>query len=339
MRSNRVRTLVVATFAVLVGLISTRSWAAEPLASWNDTDAKRAIIAFVERVTTEGSPDFVSQAERIAVFDNDGTLWAEQPMYFQLLFALDRVKTLAPRHPEWKTAEPFASVLRGDLKAVAAAGEKGVMELVAATHAGMTDDEFEKIVIDWMATARHPTTSKPYTKMVYQPMLDLLDYLRASGFKTYIVSGGGIQFMRPWTWQVYGIPPEQVVGSSIKTQFELRDGKPVILRVPEIDFIDDKSGKPVGIVSHIGRRPIFAAGNSDGDLQMLQYTTIPRGLDDKTPRFGMIVHHTDAAREWAYDRDSHVGRLDQALDEAPQRGWLVVDMKQDWRLIYPPAQR
>lgn len=339
MRKSRVRALVIAAFAAFLGLFPAHSQAADPLPSWNDTGSKRAIVAFVEKVTTEGSPDFVPQPERIATFDNDGTLWAERPMYFQLLFALDRVETLAPRHPEWKTAEPFASVLRGDLKAFAAAGEKGLMELVAATHAGMTDDEFERIVTDWMATARHPTTSKPYTEMVYQPMLELLDYLRANGFKTFIVSGGGIQFMRPWTWQVYGIPPEQVVGSSIQTQFELRDGKPVILRLAEIEFIDDKSGKPVGIVSHIGRRPIFAAGNSDGDLQMLQYTTIPRGPDDKTPRFGMIVHHTDAAREWAYDRDSHVGRLDKALDEAPQRGWLVVNMKEDWRLIYPPAQR
>ncbi len=321
--------------AVMACLGAAHASAADPLPSWNDTDTKKAIITFVEKVTMEGSADFVPCSERIATFDNDGTLWAERPMYFQLLFALDRVKTLAPQHAEWKTADPFASVLKGDLKAVAAAGEKGVMELVAATHAGMTTDEFEKIVADWIAAARHPTTGKPYTEMVFQPMLELLAYLRAKGFKTFIVSGGGIEFMRPWTENVYGIPPEQVVGSSIKTQFELRDGKPVILRLPEIDFIDDKVGKPVGIMSHIGRRPIFAAGNSDGDLQMLQYTTIASSPEDKTPRFGMIIHHTDAAREWAYDRDSNIGRLDKALDESPGRGWHVVNMKDDWKVIYP----
>lgn len=325
--------VVVATFTVVP------SYAADPLPSWNDTTAKDAIIDFVESVTTEGLSDFVPPQERIATFDNDGTLWSEKPIYFQLLFALDRIKQLAPQHPEWKTKEPFASLLKGDLKAALAGGEKSIAEIVMVTHAGMTTDEFEKIVEGWIDTARHPKTGKPYTEMVYQPMLELLAYLRANEFKTYIVSGGGIEFMRPWTERVYGIPPEQVVGSSIKTQFELRDGKPVLLRLPEIDFIDDKVGKPVGINSHIGRRPIFAAGNSDGDLQMLQYTTIARDSGDTTPRFGMIVHHTDDQREWAYDRDSHIGQLDKALDEAPQRGWLVVDMKYDWKVVYPPANR
>jgi len=315
------------------------AWAADPLPSWNDTRPKQALIAFVEKVTRAGTPGFVPVDQRIATFDNDGTLWAEKPMYVQLLFVLDRVKALAPQHPEWTTAEPFAGVLKGDIKAVVASGEKGLMKLVAATHAGMTTDEFEKIVADWIAVARHPTTGRPYTQMVYQPMLELLSYLRANGFKTFIVSGGGIEFMRPWTQRVYGIPPEQVVGSSIKTQFELRDGKPVLLRLPEVNFIDDKAGKPVGILSHIGRRPIFAAGNSDGDLQMLQYTTIARDAGDTTPRLGLLVHHTDAAREWAYDRQSHIGQLDKALDEAPSRGWSLVDMQHDWKVVFPPAEK
>ena len=323
---------------MIAALTVVHSYAADPLPSWNDTAAKEAIIDFVEDVTQKGSPKFVSPSERIATFDNDGTLWSEKPIYFQLLFALDRIKQLAPQHPEWKTKQPFASLLKGDLKAALAGGEKSVAEIVMVTHAGMTTEEFEKIVEDWIDSARHPKTGRPYTEMVYQPMLELLAYLRANEFKTYIVSGGGIEFMRPWTERVYGIPPEQVVGSSIKTQFELRDGKPVLVRLPEIDFIDDKVGKPVGINSHIGRRPIFAAGNSDGDLQMLQYTTIARDSGDTTPRFGMIVHHTDARREWAYDRDSHIGQLDKALDEAPRRGWLVVDMKSDWKVIYPPTR-
>jgi hypothetical protein len=281
-------------------------------------------------VTKEGTPDFVPVAERIAVFDNDGTIWAEQPMYFQFIFALDRVKAMAPQHPEWKEKEPFASLLKGDIKGALAGGEHAMLEIVMATHAGMTSEEFEKIVTDWIATARHPVTKRPYTEMVYQPMLELLAYLRTNGFKTFIVSGGGIEFMRPWTEKVYGIPPEQIVGSSIKTQFKLRDGKPVLVRLPEIDFIDVKAGKPVGIHKFIGRRPIAAFGNSDGDLQMLQWTTAGDGA-----RFALIVHHTDAAREWAYDRESHIGKLDKALDEAPQRGWVVVYMKQDWKVIYP----
>lgn len=339
MDSAHTQKFFVAVLVIMAASTTAYSFADDPLPSWNDTVAKEAIVNFVEKVTTEGSPAFVPLDERIATFDNDGTLWAEKPMYFQLLFALDRVKQLAPQHPEWETKAPFASLLKGDVKAALAGGEKSIAEIVMVTHAGITTDQFEKIVEDWIATARHPETGKLFTQMVYQPMLELLAYLRANGFKTFIVSGGGIEFMRPWTESVYGIPPEQVVGSSIKTQFQLRDGKPVLLRLPEINFIDDKAGKPVGINSHIGRRPIFAAGNSDGDLQMLEYTTIARGPDDSTARFGMIVHHTDAEREWAYDRDSHIGQLDKALDEAPQRGWLVVDMKDDWKVIYPPAER
>jgi phosphoglycolate phosphatase-like HAD superfamily hydrolase len=306
----------------------------DPLPSWNDGKAKQSVIAFVEKVTRNGSPDFVPPAERIAVFDNDGTLWAEQPMYFQLLFALDRVKELAPRHPEWKDQDPFGSLLKGDLKGALAGGERSMLEIVMATHAGMTTGEFEKIVNDWVATARHPTTKRPYTEMVYQPMLEVLAYLRANGFKPFIVSGGGIEFMRPWAEAVYGIPPEQIVGSSIKTKFEPREGKPVLVRLPELNFIDDKEGKPVGINAHIGRRPIAAFGNSDGDLQMLQWTTAGQG-----PRFALYVHHTDAEREWAYDRKSSIGRLDKGLDEAHAKGWTVVDMKQDWKVIYPPAKR
>jgi phosphoglycolate phosphatase-like HAD superfamily hydrolase len=306
------------------------SHAADPLPSWNDTAPKKAIIAFVEKVTQSGSPDFVPMPERIAVFDNDGTLWSEQPAYFQLLFVMDRVKALAPKHPEWKTEEPFASVLKGDMRGVAASGEKGLLKLVAATHARMTTDEFTKEVTDWIATAKHPTTGKPYTKMIYQPLVELLDYLRANGFKTFIVSGGGIEFMRPWAEATYGIPPEQIVGSSLKMKYEVRDGVPVLVKLPEIDLIDDGAGKPVGIQSHIGRRPIFAAGNSDGDFEMLEWTTAGSG-----PRFEMIVHHTDAAREWAYDRKSTFGKLDRALDEAPKRGWTLIDMKDDWKTIFP----
>jgi len=287
----------------------------------------------VTKVTTQGSPDFVPVDERIATFDNDGTLWAEQPVYFQLFFAIDRVKELAPQHSEWKTKEPFASLLKGDLKGVLAGGEHAMLEIVMATHAGMTTEEFEKIVKDWIATAKHPVTKRPYTEMVYQPMLELLAYLRANDFKTFIVSGGGIEFMRPWTQEVYGIPPEQVVGSSIKTRFEMRDGKPVLVRLPELNFIDDKDGKPIGINSYIGRRPLAAFGNSDGDLQMLQWTTGGQGS-----RFALYVHHTDAEREWAYDRDSSIGRLDKGLDEALEKGWTVVDMKQDWKRVYPLAK-
>ena len=280
-------------------------------------------------MTNKDSPDFVPREKRIATFDNDGTLWAEQPMYFQLFFVVDRVKALAPQHPEWNTKEPFASLLKGDMKGALAGGEKGLMEMMAATHSGMTTDEFEKTVIDWIATAKHPKTGKPFTAMTYQPMLELLAYLRGHGFKTFIVSGGGIEFMRPWAEKVYGIPPEQVVGTSGGLKYELRDGKPVIVKTPELFFMDDKVGKPVGIQRQIGRRPIAAFGNSDGDLQMLQWTCIADGA-----RLCLFVHHTDAEREWAYDRESHIGKLDKGLDEAKTRGWTVVDMKNDWKKIF-----
>ena len=302
----------------------------DPLPSWNDGATKQAIVEFVARVTRQGGPDFVPPAERIATFDNDGTLWAEHPMYVQLAFALDRVKAMAPQHPEWKDKQPFKAALEGDMKTLAESGEHGMVELVMATHAGMTTEEFEKIVTDWLATARHPRFKRPYTELVYQPMLELLAYLRANGFKTFIVSGGGIEFMRPWTEKVYGIPPEQVVGSSIKTKFEMRDGRPTLFRLPEVNFVDDKAGKPVGINEHIGRRPIAAFGNSDGDLEMLQWTTMTGGV-----RFGLIVHHTDAEREYAYDRNTSFGRLDKALDAAALNKWTVVDMKRDWKVIFP----
>jgi phosphoserine phosphatase len=312
-----------------LALVASSLVAADPLPSWNDTGPKRSIVAFVERVTDPASRDFVRPAERIAVFDNDGTLWAEQPLYFQGLFLVDRVKALAPKHPEWQTQEPFASLLRGDTKGVAASGEKGALQMLAATHTGMTTDEFARTVSAWIATARHPSTGKLLTDMVYQPMLELLAYLRANGFKTFIVSGGGVEFMRPWTERVYGIPPEQVVGSSVELKFEMRDGKPVLVKLAEVDLNDDKEGKPVGIQSRIGRRPIAAFGNSDGDLQMLQWTAAGAG-----PRFCLYVHHTDAEREWAYDRESHIGRLDKGLDEARARGWTVVSMKDDWKTVF-----
>ena len=325
------RRQLLITIALAVALaLGPLAAAADPLPSWNEGEAKRSIVDFVQRVTTAEGADFVPVPERIAVFDNDGTLWAEKPMYVQLAFALDRVKALAPTHPEWQDQQPFKAALAGDLKTVAAGGEHALLELVMATHADMTTDAFAQVVTDWLATAKHPRLNRPYTDLVYQPMLELLAYLRANGFKTYIVSGGGIEFMRPWAEKVYGIPPEQVIGSSIKTRFELRDGTPVLVRLPEINFIDDKAGKPVGIQMHIGRRPIAAFGNSDGDLQMLQWTTIGPG-----PRFGLIVHHTDADREYAYDRQSSVGRLDKALDEAKKKSWTVVDMKQDWKRIFP----
>jgi heat shock protein HslJ len=317
---------------VIALLLGRSAYAADPLPSWNDTASKQAIIAFVEKVTKENAPDFVPIPERIAVFDNDGTLWAEQPMYFQAFFIFDRIKELAPLHPEWETQEPFASVLRGDVTSALAGGEHALLEMAMATHAGMTTEEFQQIVTKWLATATHPVTGKRYTEMVYQPMLEVLAYLRANDFKTFIVSGGGIEFMRPWTEAVYGIPPEQVIGSSIKTKFEMRDGQPVLVRLPELNFIDDKEGKPVGINQHIGRRPLAAFGNSDGDLQMLQWTDAGDG-----PRFCMYVHHTDADREWAYDRESHIGKLDKGLDEAATKGWTVVDMKNEWSIMYPVA--
>ena len=307
---------------------------ADPLPSWNDTAPKKAIVAFVQKVTAQNTPDFVPINQRIATFDNDGTLWVEQPMYTQLAFILARVKALAPKHPEWKTTQPFKGVLDGDAKAVAATGEKGLMQLMSATHAGMSVEQFQKIVSDWLAQTQHPKFKRPYTECVYLPMLELLAYLRANGFKTYIVSGGGIEFMRPMTEKVYGIPPEQVVGSSIKTTFEMTDGKPELMRLPEINFVDDGPGKPVGINQYIGRRPIAAFGNSDGDQQMLEWTAAGDG-----PRFMLLVHHTDAVREYAYDRASSIGKLDKALDEANAKGWTVVDMKNDWKTILPPRSK
>lgn len=316
---------------LVVGLgFASLSKAENNLPSWNEVPAKQAIIDFVNKTTQLNSPDYVPVTERIAVFDNDGTLWSEQPLYFQALFCFDRIKALAQQHPEWETQEPFASVLRSDTASAMTGADRSLLEMVIATHANMTTDEFHQIVSEWIAKAKHPKTGRLYTEMVYQPMLELLDYLRANGYKTYIVSGGGLEFMRPWVEKTYGIPPEQVIGSSIKTQFEMRNNKPVLVRLPELNFINDKAGKPIGINQHIGRRPIAAFGNSDGDLQMLQWTTAGNG-----PRFALYVHHTDAKREWAYDRQSHIGKLDQGLDEAQQKGWTIVDMKQDWKIIYP----
>jgi hypothetical protein len=302
----------------------------DPLPSWNDTATKNSIVIFVERVTKQGSPDLVPPAERIATFDNDGTLWAEQPIYFQLAFALDRVKALAPLHPEWKDKEPFASVLKGDLKGALAGGEAAIFQIVTVTHSGMTTVEFDQIVRDWITTAKHSVTGRLYSEMVYQPMLELLAYQRSNGFKTFIVSGGGIDFVRVFAERVYGVPPEQVVGSSGKLSFELRDGKPVLMKLPQLNFIDNAAGKPVGIQMHIGRQPIAAFGNSDGDLLILEWAKGGVGV-----RFALIVHHTDAEREWAYDRSSSIGRLDEALDAAQAMGWTVVDMKNDWKKIFP----
>lgn len=317
-------TLLVAM--LVVGVATAQS--TDPLPSWNDGTTKRSIVEFVQKATTPGTPDFVPPDARVATFDNDGTLWAEKPMYFQVFFALDRVKALAPQHPEWKTQEPFASLLKGDVSTALAGGDKALLEIVMATHAGMTTTEFEAVVKDWIATARHPQTKRLYTEMVYQPMLELLAYMRSNGFKTFIVSGGGIEFMRPWTETVYGVPPDQVVGSSIKTQFQMTPDGPVLMRLPQVNFIDDKDGKPVGINSHIGIRPVAAFGNSDGDLQMLQWATRWPGA-----RFGLLVHHTDGTREYAYDTGATA-----ALAEAAKHGWTVVDMKRDWKVIYPPER-
>ena len=306
---------------------------ADALPSWNAGAARDAIVAFVARVTRQDGPDFVPPSERIATFDNDGTLWSEQPMYVQLAFALDRVRDLAPKHPEWHNREPFKSVLAGDAKNALAGGEHAVAELIAATHAGVTTEEFDAIVRQWISTAHHPRYGRPYIEVVYQPMLELLAYLRANGFKTFIVSGGGADFIRPWAGDVYGIPPEQIIGSRAKLKYEVHDGVPRIERLAGVDFVDDKAGKPVGIQEQIGQRPIAAFGNSDGDFEMLEWTTSGPG-----PRLGMIVHHTDPTREWAYDRDSPIGTLARALDEAPKRGWIVIDMKQDWKTVYPFEQ-
>ncbi len=334
--SRRTLLSALAVFAVLSERLlpaAAQTAAGDPLPSWNDGTAKQSIMDFVTAVAREGSPDFVPVPQRIATFDNDGTLWCEHPMYVQMAFALDRVKAMAPLHSEWKEKQPFKAVLDGDMKALAEFGEHGLMEIMMAAHAGMTSDEFTKIVTDWLATARHPRFKRPYIELVYQPMLEVLAYLRANGFKTFIVSGGGIEFMRPWSERVYGVPPEQVVGSSIKTRFEMRQGRPELFRLPEVNFIDDKAGKPVGINEFIGRRPIAAFGNSDGDLQMLQWTTMSGGR-----RFGLIVHHTDAEREYAYDRDTDFGKLDTALDAATINKWTVADMKKDWKVIFPAGR-
>jgi hypothetical protein len=301
----------------------------DPLPSWNEGTVKKSITDFVTRVTTPGGADFVPVEQRIATFDNDGTLWAEQPIYFQVQFALDRVKALAPQHPQWLEREPFKFVLTGDVKGLAAAGQEALFQILTVTHTGMTTEAFTKDVTDWITTARHPRFNRLYTELVYQPMLELLAFMRANGFKTFIVSGGTIEFMRAWAERVYGIPPEQIVGSSFETKFQIKDGTPVLMRLPKVDFIDDNAGKPVGIGKFIGRRPIFAFGNSDGDKEMLEWTAGGGGA-----RFMGLVHHTDAEREWAYDRHSHVGRLDKALDEALARGWTVVDMKRDWRKVF-----
>lgn len=306
-----------------------RSMSGDSLPSWNDGASKRAITAFVASVTDPGGAHYVEPEERIAVFDNDGTLWAEQPMYFQLLFALDRVRAMAGDHPEWREQQPFKAILEDDRETLGSISEHDLVQMVMVTHAGMTTDEFATTVADWLATARHPRFDQPFTSLAYQPMLELLDYLRANGFKPFIVSGGGIDFMRVFAEEVYGIPPERVVGSSGVTQFELRDGEAVFVKMPEIEFVDDKAGKPVGINRFIGRRPIAAFGNSDGDLQMLQYTAASVGL-----ALMALVHHDDAQREWAYDRDSSVGHLDKALDEARARGWTVISMKDDWRRVF-----
>ncbi len=302
----------------------------DPLPSWNEGDTKNAIMTYVGEVTSEGSPNFIPIADRIATFDNDGNLWSEQPLYFQFIFAIERVKVMAPDHPEWKTTQPYQSVLEDDMKKLMSYGEHGLLKIVMATHANNTVEEFEQIVKDWLATAKHPRFKRGYSEMVYQPMLELLAYLRANDFKTFIVSGGGIEFMRPWVEGVYGIPKDQVVGSSVKTEFVMEDGVPKIKRLAELDFIDDKAGKPLGINKFIGRKPVFASGNSDGDLQMLQYA------DSNTyPSFQLYLHHTDEEREWAYDRESSIGRLDKGLDEANAKGWTVIDMKNDWNTIYP----
>jgi phosphoserine phosphatase len=316
--------------AIFAAFFLSVSYAADPLPSWNDGAAKTTILSFVAAVTEKGSKDYVEPSKRIATFDNDGTLWLEYPMYTQALFAFDRVKTLAPQHPEWSTTQPFKAVLEDDMKTVGASGMKGLMEIIMATHSGMTAAEFENTVLDWLATTRQDRFKRLYTELIYQPQLELLAYLRANGFKTFIVSGGGIAFMRPVTEKAYGIPPEQVVGSSVVAEFQDKDGKPALVRQPKIDFINDKAGKPVGIYQHIGRRPILAFGNSDSDMQMIEYTMAGEGR-----RLGLFVHHTDADREYAYDRKSHVGTLDKALDQADANGWIIVSMKDDWNTVFP----
>jgi phosphoserine phosphatase len=318
------------TYLLLLTSCAVSQVSPDPLPSWNKGPAKQRIIEFVTDVTDKQNTGFVPANERIATFDNDGTLWSEKPTYFQLLFILERVGAMAADHPEWSTTQPFQAVLENDWASLKAAGEHGLVELAMATQTGITTEEFEVIVRDWVANSRHPETGKPYTQMVFQPMLELIDYLKAKDFKVFIVSGGGMEFMRPWTEAVYGIPPDQVVGSSFETRYEVREGKPVIVREPKMHFIDDKDTKPIAINRFIGHRPILAAGNSDGDFEMLEWTTSSDGQ-----RLGLLVHHTDSAREWAYDRKSLEGRLDRGLDEAGQKGWLLIDMARDWKVVYP----
>ncbi|WP_268122511.1 HAD family hydrolase [Roseivirga pacifica] len=329
------------TLAIISGLLlfacspkeeATKEPAVTYLSSWNDGATKQAIMDFVTKTTTEGSADFIPVADRIATFDNDGNLWAEQPVYFQLLFAIDQIKAMAPEHPEWKNEQPYKALLEGDIKAALAGGEKALLQIVMTTHGGMSNDEFSASVKNWIDTATHPKTGKHYNEMIYQPMVELLEYLRAHDFKTFIVSGGGVDFMRVWVEEAYGIPPYQVVGSSNKARFEVaEDGSTSVVKLQELNFIDDKEGKPVGIYQHIGQRPVFASGNSDGDYQMLQWTTMAKGY----PRFGLLLHHTDAEREWAYDRESHIGQLNKGLDDAQKFGWTVIDMKNDWKKVFP----
>jgi phosphoglycolate phosphatase-like HAD superfamily hydrolase len=336
-----IRRILLAALLCVTGCLDSQAQS-DPLPSWNDGPTKNSITDFVARVTAQGGAGFVPPAERIATFDNDGTLWVEQPVYFQVAFAFDRVRAMAPEHPEWKTRQPFKALIEKDMKAFAATGQKGILEILAATHTGMTVDEFQKTALDWITTARHPRFNRPYIELVYQPMLELLGYLRGNGFKTFIVSGGGVEFMRPWAEKIYGVPPEQVVGSSGVVQFQMRpDGKPALTKLAKVELIDDGPGKPVGINRFIGRRPIFAFGNSDGDQQMLEWTAAGNQgrsrpvLDGAMgARFAGIVHHTDAEREYAYDRQSHIGKLDKALDEATAKGWTVVDMKRDWKKVF-----
>lgn len=326
------RTLFAALLAPALVPVSTmaQNGGNDPLPSWNESARKKAFLDFVERVTAQGGRDFVPPEERIAVFDNDGTLWCEQPFYFQLLFAFDEIKRLAPKHPDWKTTPPFSAVLDGDIATFATTGEKALLEIIAATHSGMSVEEFAATVLNWTTSARHPRYRRRYTDLIYQPMKELLVYLRGNAFKTFIVSGGGIDFMRPWTQKVYGIPPEQVVGSSGVTKLQTdADGRLLLMKGAKVEFIDDGPGKPVGINRFIGRRPLFAFGNSDGDLAMLQWTAAGEGA-----RFMGLVHHTDTEREWAYDRDSRIGKLDKALDEGTARGWTIVDMRSDWGKVF-----
>jgi phosphoglycolate phosphatase-like HAD superfamily hydrolase len=329
MRKSKSRFSLSAFIGIFALFLCSVSYAAGPLPSWNDGSAKTAILEFVAAVTDEKGKDYVEPAERIATFDNDGTLWVEYPIYTQILFAFDRVKELAPQHPEWKTKQPFKALLAGDMKTVDASGLKGLIEIVMATHSGMTAAEFDKEVTEWLATSRQTKFKRLYTELVYQPQLELLTYLRANEFKTFIVSGGGVAFMRTFSEKAYGIPPEQVIGSSAVAEFQDKDGKPALVRQPKLNFLNDKAGKPVGIYQHIGRRPILAFGNSDSDMQMIEYTLAGEGR-----RMGLFLHHTDAEREYAYDRKSRVGTLDKALDQANAKGWVIVDMKREWKEVF-----